>query len=67
MNNVDLAMMKVREFQSFIFSADASPNKLFEKTNEIIQYMEKASIEIKTNYEEISEKLTKEMNTGVKQ
>lgn len=67
MNNVDIAMEKVRELQSLIYDNNASPNKLFEKTTEIMKYMEKASKEIKTNYEEISERLTKEMNTGVKQ
>lgn len=63
-NNVDIAMQKVREMQSIIFDKDTSPNKLFQKTQQVIIYMEKASQEIKANYEEISRKLTEQMNTG---
>ncbi len=67
MNNVDLAIIKVRELQEMFFNADSSPNILFRKSTEIIQCMEKASREINMNYEEISKKLTEEMNTGRKQ
>lgn len=67
MNNVDLAMAKVRQLQAALYSPDSSPNSLFKLTQEIIKDMEKASIEIRTNYEEISEKLTIQMNTGRKQ
>ncbi len=63
-NNVDIAMQKVRELQSIIFDKDTSPNKIFQKTQQIMMYMEKGSQEIKTNYEEISRKLTEQMNTG---
>ena len=66
-NNVDIAMQKVRELQSIIFDKDTSPNKIFQKTQQIMMYMEKGSQEIKTNYEEISRKLTEQMNTGVVQ
>jgi hypothetical protein len=62
MNNVDIAITKVRELQSMIFSPDSSPNILFKKTQEITEYMNLASKEIKTNYEEISRKLTERMN-----
>lgn len=63
-NNVDIAKQKVRELQQMFFNADASPNSLFKFSNVIIEYMDKASKEINTNYEEISRKLTEEMNTG---
>ena len=63
-NNVDLASERIRELQGMIFDRDTSPNKLFQKTQQIMLYMEKASKEINTNYEEISAKLTEQMNTG---
>ena len=67
MNNVDIAIAKVRELQAVIFDKNTSQQSLFDKTNEVIEYMMKASTEINTNYEEISEKLTAQMNTGRKQ
>lgn len=67
MNNVDIAISKVRELQAIIFDKNTSPNLLFEKTNELIVYMDRASVEINTNYENISKKLTEELNTGRKQ
>jgi len=67
MNNVDLATQKLRELQSLIYDYNTSPNDLFKFTNEIMPFMDKASKEIQTNYREISEKLTAEMNTGKKQ
>lgn len=67
MNNVDLATLKVRELQSMIYNTSTSQNDLFQKTLEVLEFMDKASIEIKTNYEEISNKLTKQFNTGRKQ
>lgn len=66
-NNVDLAMQKVRQLQQMIFDFNKSPNDLFKFTHEVIRDMEAASAEIKVNYEEISRKLTEEMNTGKKQ
>lgn len=67
MNNVDLATQKLRELQQKIFDFNTSPNDLFKFTNEIMPFMDKASKEIQTNYRDISEKLTAEMNTGKKQ
>lgn len=67
MNNVDLATQKLRELQTKIFDYNVSPNDLFKFTNEIMPFMDKASKEIQTNYETISEQLTREMNTGRKQ
>jgi hypothetical protein len=64
MNNVDLATQKLRELQSKIYDYNVSPNDLFKFTNEIMPFMDKASKEIQTNYKTISEKLTKQMNTG---
>lgn len=64
MNNVDLATQKLRELQSMIYDYNVSPNDLFKKTNEIMPFMDRASKEIQTNYKEISEKLTQQMNTG---
>jgi hypothetical protein len=64
MNNVDLATQKLRELQSMIYDYNTSPNDLFKFTNEIMPYMDRASKEIQTNYKEISEKLTQQMNTG---
>ena len=67
MNNVDIAIQKVRQLQQMIFDFNKSPNDIFKFTNEVLKDMEAASAEIKTNYEEISRKLTTEMNTGKKQ
>lgn len=64
MNNVDIATQKLRELQAKIYDYNTSPNDLFKFTNEIMPYMDKASKEIQTNYKEISEKLTAQMNTG---
>lgn len=64
MNNVDLAIQKVRELQQLFFSPDSSPNSLFKASQEVIEFMDRASKEINTNYEEISRKLTEQMNTG---
>jgi len=64
---VDIAMQKVRQLQQMLYDNSKSVNDLFKFTNEVIKDMEKASTEIKTNYEEISRKLTEEFNTGKKQ
>ena len=67
MNNVDIAIQKVRQLQQMLFDSKLSTDDLFKFTNDVIQSMEKASVEIKTNYETISKQLTEEMNTGKKQ
>lgn len=64
MNNVDIAIGKVRELQAYLFDKNASPQSLFDKSQEVIEYMMKASQEINANYEEISRKLTEQLNTG---
>jgi len=62
MNNVDIAILKIRELQSLIFDNNSKNNILFAKTQEVMQVMEKASGEIKANYESISKRLTDDMN-----
>ncbi len=36
MNNVDIAISKVRELQAFIFDKNSSPQSLFEKSQEVV-------------------------------
>ena len=62
MNNVDIAITKVRELQQYFYNPDASPNSLFKRSEEIMKYMHLASQEIRVNYEEILKKLTDQMN-----
>ena len=64
MNNVDIAITMLRQFQQALFDRSKSPDDLFQMTNEIIDIMNKASAEINVNYETISKKLTEQMNTG---
>lgn len=64
-NNADIAKAKIRELQSLIYSNQSSRDDLFKLTESIIQYLDKASNEIKTNYENISKKLTERLNNGV--
>ena len=66
-NSVDLAIVKVRELQALVYDNNASRTDLFKKCEEVMAEMHNASIEINTNYEEISDKLTKQLNTGRKQ
>ena len=68
MNNIDLSIEKIRVLQEMFFDPKQSPNDFFTYTNDILlPLLYKASKEINTNYEEISEKLTKQLNTGRKQ
>lgn len=62
MNNVDIAITKVRQLQQMLYDPSKSHNDLFEMTNDIIRSMNLASKEINTNFEEISRKLTDQMN-----
>lgn len=64
MNNVDIAIQKLRELQEIIFDRHTSPDKLFQKTEQLHGYLNKASKEINQNYDEISAKLTAQLNTG---
>ena len=66
-NSVDIAIMRVRELQALVYDNNTSRTDLFNKCEEVMAEMHNASKEINTNYEEISEKLTKHMNTGRKQ
>ncbi len=62
-NNVDIAIAEIRELQAMIFDNNLSRNDLFNKTQTIINTMDRASIEINTNYENISQKLTENLNS----
>ena len=63
-NNVDIAMRDLRSLQSMILDNKVSNQKVFDHSCLLQQRLEMASKEIKTNYEEISRKLTEQMNTG---
>lgn len=63
-NNVDIAIAEIRELQAMIFDNNLSRNDLFNKTQTIINTMDRASIEINTNYKSISQKLTDRLNSG---
>ena len=68
MNNIDLAKQQLRVLQQKLYDTNLSVNQLNNfLEQEVFPKMDKASTEIKTNYEEISKKLTDEMNTGRKQ
>ena len=65
MNNVDIAIQQLRQLQQKMYDTNLSTNELnsfLEK--EVFPSMQKASTEINQNYEEISAKLTAQMNTG---
>jgi len=62
MNNVDLAIQQLRQFQQMLFDRKQSPDDLFNQVNLVIEQMHLASIEINTNYDTISAKLTALMN-----
>jgi len=67
-NNVDIAKQQLRQLQQKLYDPNISVNELnqfLERT--VMQQMDLASQEIETNYRDISEKLTKELNTGRKQ
>jgi hypothetical protein len=60
-NNVDIAKLKVKQLQSMIYDSNKSREDLFNFTKDILVSMDAASIEIQTNFEEISKQLTKKM------
>jgi len=62
MNNVDIAIQHLRQFQQMLFDRKMSPNDLFNQVNVVIEQMHKASVEIETNYETVGAKLTALMN-----
>ena len=65
MNNVDNAIQQLRQLQQKLYDNNLSINEIntfMEK--EVFPTMQKASTEINQNYEEISAKLTAQMNTG---
>ena len=65
MNNVDIAKQALRQLQQKLYDTNISTNELntfLEK--EVFPLMDRASTEINQNYEEISEKLTAQLNSG---
>lgn len=46
MNNADITLEQIREFQTVILDKDTSPNKAFQKSVQISGYVQKASKEI---------------------
>jgi len=67
-NSVDIAKTALRQLQQKLYDYNISVNELnkFLEQN-VFPRMDEASQEIATNYRDISEKLTKELNTGRKQ
>lgn len=63
-NSVTIAIEKLRQFQQMLFDRTVSPQDLFNQTNKIIEVMHDAEKEINTNYDKISQQLTKAMNEG---
>ena len=65
MNNVDIAKQSLRQLQQKMYDPNISVNELNQfLEKEVMIYMDKASVEITSNYEEISRKLTAQLNTG---
>ncbi len=62
-NNVDISIQMLRQLQSMIYDHSLSRNDLFKHTEGVINQMHLASIEINTNYENISQKLTENLNS----
>lgn len=65
-NNADLAIKELRNLQSMFYRHDVSDNDLFQYTNKVIDIMEQASKDIRTNFEEVSKSLTDLMNGKMK-
>jgi hypothetical protein len=64
-NNVDIAKQKLRQLQQKLYDPSVSVNEINKfLEQDIIPHMDLASREIETNYKDISEKLTKQLNTG---
>ena len=65
MNNVDLAIQKLRQLQQMMYDTNVSTNELNKfLEQEVFMAMQRASKEIEANYKDISEKLTAQLNTG---
>lgn len=62
MNNVDIAIKELRVLQEKILDNRTSNHDAFLLTQRIVEIMQKASIEINTNYAEVSERLTRQLN-----
>lgn len=64
-NNVDIAKQQLRQLQQKLYDYNVSVNELNKFLEQVVMpQMDLASREIETNYKDISEKLTRHMNTG---
>jgi cytochrome c553 len=64
-NNVDIAKQHLRQLQQKLYDYNVSTNELNKFLEQVVMpQMDKASQEIATNYKDISEKLTAQLNTG---
>lgn len=63
-NSVDIAIRQLRNLQTMFYRFDVTDNDLFKEVNNIITTMEQARKELNINYREISDKLTRHLNTG---
>jgi hypothetical protein len=63
-NNADIAKSKLRELQSAIYSYRTTREQLFRQTEEIAEILDKASREIRTNYDTIAARLADKLNGG---
>ena len=64
-NNVDIAKQHLRQLQQKLYDYNASINEINKFLEQVVMpQMDLASKEIETNYRDISEKLTKQLNTG---
>lgn len=63
-NSVDIAISQLRNLQTMFYRFDVTDNDLFKEVNSIINTMEQARKELNINYRDISDKLTRHLNTG---
>jgi hypothetical protein len=63
-NSVDIAIRQLRNLQMMFFRFDVTDNDLFKEVNNVILTMESARKELNINYMDISDKLTRHLNTG---
>ncbi len=63
-NSIDIAIRQLRNVQAMFYRHDVTDNDLFKEVNNVITTMESARKELNLNYRDISDKLTKHLNTG---
>lgn len=54
MNNADIAINALRKTQEYVFDRNASPNSVFQKIEQDIEHMRKASKQINTYESQLS-------------